>query len=179
MRQPNGIGTRVIWHDPAEYAESLFGFRRYFHLENQITKELFVIANSPPDDWKNITIKVKRRFDSDREQTASGAVQSALYGAAFGVQASNMRAGMNHVIQSSGAQITKNVERKIWDIQPHGFNEWIVQPCNVHDEIITPTHPDYVDVVNKVVNEAVESFRSKVPLIAMEWKDHINDWSEK
>ena len=27
MRQPNGIGTRVEWHEPAPYVESLFGFR--------------------------------------------------------------------------------------------------------------------------------------------------------
>src|SRR5436190_12408670 len=38
MRQPGGIGSKVEWHDPADYRETMFGFRRYFTLENKICK---------------------------------------------------------------------------------------------------------------------------------------------
>lgn len=175
MRQEGGIGSKVTWHEPDDYVESLFGFRRYFTLENQIAKAIFTLANKTPDSFKQVKVKVMRR---DRIQTAAGATQSALYAAAFGLQAANMRAAANHEIQSSGAQVTKYVQRKIWDVQPIGPHKWIVQPCNIHDEILSPTDKDFIAIVEQVVYESVEVFRSRVPLISMEWKK-MNNWAEK
>lgn len=175
MRQEGGIGSKIVWAEPADYIESLLGFRRYFTLENMITKALFQIAEKPPEAWGKLKIKVVRR---DREQTASGAVRSALFAAAFQLQAANMRAANNHIIQSAGATITKSVQRKVWDIQPAGINPWIVQPCNIHDEILVPTALGYEKIVDDVVNGAVESFRPKVPLIEMEFKA-MNTWADK
>lgn len=174
MRQPQGIGTRVEWHEPADYVESLLGFRRYFTLENKICKSLFTLANKLPKDWIS-KVKVVRR---DREQTASGALCSALYSAAFQLQAANMRAAANHVIQSTGAQITKHVQRKIWDLQPVGISKWFVQPCNIHDEILVVCDKTIKDKVQETVYNAVESFRNKVPLIKMEWHD-MTTWADK
>lgn len=176
MRQPGGIGKKVVWHDPADYIASLLGFRRYFTLENNICRALFNLAENPPKSWNHLKIKVMRR---DREQTASGAVRSALFGAAFAIQSANMRAAANHEIQSTGAQITKYVQRKIWDLQPPGANEWYVQPMNVHDEILTPTRPDYVIKVEQVVKDGVEHFKSIVPLIAIDWFSKMKSWAEK
>ena len=176
MRQPGGIGTKVEWNEPSEYIESLFGFRRYFTLENQIVKALFNLANEPPKEWLKMTIKITRR---DREQTASGALRSALFASAFAQQAANMRAAANHVIQSSGAEITKRVQRNIWDLQPGGINHWRVQPLNVHDEIMCPTHPDFVNQVKVIVDKTVETFRDMVPLIKMEWKNRLSSWADK
>jgi hypothetical protein len=176
MRQPGGLGSKVEWHEPADYIESMFGFRRYFTLENSICRALFELANKPPKDWKEIKIRVQRR---DRMQTAMGAVQSALYAAAFGLQAGNMRAAANHVIQSAGAQVTKKVQRNIWDIQPPGVNKWIVQPMNIHDEIMCPVLPGWEPKVKEVVDKVVESIRPKVPLIKMEWVTGLKSWAEK
>lgn len=176
MRQTGGIGSKVEWNKPADYIESMLGFRRYFTLENTICEALFKLANSPPKHWSKINIKVQRR---DRLQTAMGAVQSALYAAAFGLQASNMRAAANHVIQSTGAQITKEVQKDIWELQPAGIGPWIVQPMNIHDEIMCPTRPDHVDKLSQVVNKSVEQFRPKVPLIKMAWEKKLNSWAEK
>jgi hypothetical protein len=88
MTQPAGIGTKVIWKDPADYCETFLGFRRYYTLENRICKALFDLARKPPKDWKDCKVKVVRR---NRVQTAGGAVASSLYGAAFQLQAANMR----------------------------------------------------------------------------------------
>jgi hypothetical protein len=175
MRQPGGIGSRVEWHTPEDCVESLFGFKRFFTLENMICESLFKLANKPPKAWKNIKIKVQRR---DREQTVSGALASALYSAAFQLQAANTRAAANHEIQSSGAQITKNVQRKVWDVQPAGINSWFVQPCNVHDEILCVIDPKVKEEVAAAVNSAVESFRPRVPLIKMEWHS-MTTWADK
>lgn len=176
MCQPNGIGTRVEWHTPDDYIESMFGFRRYFTLENKICEALFKLANSLPKHLKGHKGKVVRR---DREQTVSGATQSALYAAAFGIQASVTRAAGNHVIQSSGAQITKKVQRAVWGIQPPGIGMWLVQPMNIHDELMCPTHPTVVDKVDTVVNSTIESFRAEVPLIKMKWDTNLNSWADK
>jgi len=176
MSQPNGIGTRVVWAEPSDYIESMFGFKRYFTLENKIVKVLFDLAQNPPNDWKGLNLKVTRR---DREQTVSGATQSALYGAAFAQQSANMRAAGNHVIQSSGAQITKRTQRRIWDLQPYGVKTFYVILFNVHDEIMSVNKKSIVDKVQKIVEETVESYRDKVPLIKMEWKQNLKSWGEK
>jgi hypothetical protein len=176
MKQEGGIGTAIEWNEPAEYIESMFGFRRSFELENQICKSLFNLARKLPKHLKMFKGTVVRR---DREQTVSGATQSALYAAAFALQATVTRAAGNHVIQSSGANITKRVQRKIWDIQPSGIGSWFVQPMNIHDEIMCPTIPEKADEVKQVVDKTVESFRDRVPLIKMEWKTGLKTWADK
>lgn len=176
MRQPNGIGTKVEWHEPCDYIESIFGFRRYFTLENKICRALFDLAESPPEEWQNLTIKVVRR---DREQFACGALRSALFAAAFAVQGSNMRASGNHVIQSSGAQITKSLQRRIWDIQPSGIYAWRVQPMNVHDEIMVPIQPEYINDLTNIVDNFVKEYRPSVPLLEIDWTNRINTWADK
>jgi len=176
MRQPGGLGSAVVWADPAEYIESFLGFRRYFILENKICQALFDLARKPPKNWSGVKVKVVRR---DRVQTAGGAVSSALYGASFGMQAANMRAAANHEIQSPGAQITKAVQRKLWDLQPPGIGELRLSIMNVHDELLTVTKPELGDTIVEVVRESVESFRPKVPLIGITWHKEMESWAEK
>jgi len=176
MRQPGGIGSKVEWHEPCDYIESLFGFRRYFTLENQICKALFELAESPPKEWQDIKFKVVRR---DREQTACGALRSALFAAAFAVQGSNMRAAGNHVIQSSGAQITKRLQRRIWDLQPAGIAIFRVQPMNIHDEVMVAVHPRLRPQLDEVVKETVDYYKPSVPLIEMDWTSQLSSWAEK
>jgi hypothetical protein len=176
MRQPGGIGSAVIWKDPDDYAETFLGFRRFFTLENNVTKVLFNLAQRPPRNWAKVKLDVVR---SDRVQTAAGAVSSALYGAAFQLQAANTRAANNHLIQSPGAQITKEVQRKIWDLQPIGVSEWIVAPMNIHDEVLSVTRPDMQQKVAEVVTETVVSYRERVPLIAMKFGMNLANWGEK
>ena len=176
MTQPGGIGTKVVWKEPADYAETMLGFRRYFTLENRISHALFDLARNTPKHWKDCKVKVVRR---DRVQTAGGAVSSALYGAAFSMQAANMRAAANHEIQSPGAEITKHVQRTIWDLQPVGVNDWQVAPMNIHDEIMCVTRLDMVSSVTQVVRDSVEHFRPYVPLIGMDWNEEMANWAEK
>jgi hypothetical protein len=176
MRQPKGLGTKVEWATPADFIESIFGFRRYFTLENQICEALFNLAEAPPKEWTELKIKVVRR---DREQTVCGAVRSALFGAAFAVQAGNMRAAGNHVIQSSGAQMTKFLQKRIWDLQPAGIYAWRVQPMNVHDEIMCPIEPSMVPQLDTVVTTFIDEYKAKVPLLEIDWSNRIASWAEK
>lgn len=176
MRQPGGLGTAVIWHEPADYIESPLGFRRYFTLENRICRALFELANKTPESWKQYKIKVTRR---DRQQTAQGAVQSALYGAAFQIQAANLRAAANHKIQCFGSQITKAVQCEVWKFQPSGVNVWHVMPMNVHDEIDGPCKKELMNPIQDAVYKKVESYREKVPLIKIKWQLNMRSWKGK
>lgn len=172
-------GRQIVWSEPADYCETFLGFRRYFTLENRVTKELFALAQKPPKEWRNCPIKLVRSKYNPRVQTAAGAASSAVYGAAFSVQQANMRAAANHEIQSPGGEITKRVQRRIWDLQPHGVHPLYVAPMNIHDELECVTHPDYVERVAEAVKTGVESFRSKVALIGMTWNKAMANWAEK
>jgi hypothetical protein len=177
LSQPGGLGSRVIWNDPEDYAETFLGFRRYFTLEHRITKALFELAESPPEAWKQFKFKVHRR--TDRIQVASGATQSALFGAAFKIAQAIVRQAKNHFIQSPGAQITKALQRAIWDIQPAGPSPWIVQPYNVHDEVACPTRHGYQETVAAAVVCVVERYKKKVKLLAIDWVKQASNWSGK
>jgi hypothetical protein len=176
MSQPAGIGSQVVWTEPAEYIETALGFRRYYTLENRICRALFDLARKPPREWKDCPVKVIRR---DRVQTAGGAVASALYGAAFAIQAAAMRSAGNHVIQGFGAAITKNVQRRVWDLQPAGIHDWRIAVMQVHDELLCVHRPELSDLVRDTVHDGVESFRDKVPLIGMDWLQHAESWADK
>jgi hypothetical protein len=175
MRQPGGLGTRIIWNDPADFVSSLLGHRRYFTLENKVCKSLFDLANKPLAKWKQYEGRVIRR---ERQQTIGGAVQSALYACAFAIQSAMTRQAANHEIQSTGAQITKDLQWKIWNHQPSGVGRWIVQPCNIHDEVLCPIHPDHVEAVKQTVHDCVEHHRALIPLIGMEFKQ-MDTWADK
>lgn len=175
LMQPGGIGTEVVWRKPDDYVESIFGFKRYFTLENALIKCIFQLAQKPPRRLHEARIKVRRR---DRVQTAGGATRSALYAAAFQIMARNQRAAGNHVIQSPGAQITKRLQRRIWDLQPYGVHPYLVRPMNVHDEVMVPNR-GWGSMIRVVVDEVVEEFREKVPLLAIDWHDDMATWAEK
>ena len=176
MRQPNGLGTAVEWHEPADYVESLNGFRRRFTLENKICKALFTLAENPPKAWQQLRIRVVRR---DREQSVAGAVRSAIFAAAFAVQAQNMRAATNHEIQATGAVETKELQCRIWTLQPAGVNVWHVQPFNVHDEVMAPSLPEHSETIEQIVDDFVQERKSLIPLLKMDWHSRMKNWAEK
>jgi len=176
MRQPNGIGTRVEWSDPCDFIETLYGFRRYFTLENSICKVLYGLAQKPPKEWKHVKLKVRRR---ERDQTVSGAAQSALFAAAFALQSANMRAAGNHVIQGTGAQLTKMLQCKLWEMQPHGIHDWEIMLLNIHDEVMAPTNPERVEESKEIVKKFLEEHTPTIPLMKMEWDTDLKSWGEK
>ena len=178
MRQPGGAGTQVFWADPAPYVESFMGFRRYFDLENSICKALFAMAQKPPQGWRKIKVPIQRHHEG-RVQTASGATASALYAAAFNMQASNMRAAANHEIQSPGGQITKAVQREVVDMQPTGVHPFKVMSMNIHDELGVVHLPEVTADVTDTIRGGVERFREQVPLIGMTWQEDVTDWACK
>jgi hypothetical protein len=174
--QAGGPGSAHEWRKHKTTVSTLFGFERYFTLEYNVLKAFYALTTNIPDEWRAIHVNVVR---GDRVQTAVGAVQSALYGAMYSLQGQIARAAINTPIQGTGAEATKRVQRKIWDIQPSGYNKWLVQPINIHDEIMSPTDPKYVDRVAHVVDDTIQSLTTVVPLLEMEWNSGLASWADK
>ena len=173
LSQPTPYGE-VIWKEPKTHAESFLGFKRYFTLEYSIIKALYTLACDPPLEFKKLKIQVKRR---ERVQTIGGALQSALFGAAFGLQSSVIRAAGNHEIQSPGGEITKRLEYALWELQPPGINEWELLLFNMHDEILCPNKIN--TRVQTVVHEYINKYKKQIPLLAMTWKQNMESWANK
>ena len=180
MYQPRGIGSAIEWREPTPYVESFLGFRRYFTMEFTVVKALYDLAQDPPDSFARIgkEIKLRRR---ERIQTGQGALQSAIYAAAFGIQSSVLRAAGNHEIQSPGGQICKELQEGIYDtFQPQGIGPFKVMPMNIHDEVEIPTAPELVGQLDQFVQDFVKRYKdSSVPLIGMDFKTHLKNWGEK
>jgi hypothetical protein len=169
---------KFYWTDPADYIESMFGFRRYFTAENMVTRALFDLAENMPQSWRGIRSKVTRRAHKG-QQTVSGAIRSALYACVCAIQGANARQAGNHLIQSAGATTTKDLQARLWGLQPYGVNDWVIQPLNIHDEIMAPTHPDYIDAATAIVKDFVKELQQKVPLADIDWGANLESWADK
>ena len=178
MSQPDGIGTEIIWRDPDEKIETLFGFPRYFTLENNICRMLYDLTKKMPSGLARLpgtVIRNKKRGP----QTVLGATLSATYAACFNIQALNMRAANNHVIQGTGARINKELQASLWDLQPAGIHPWVICTFNIHDETLSITNTAETGLKTaEIAKDNVEKFSSMVPLLALTWK-RMENWSDK
>jgi exosome complex RNA-binding protein Csl4 len=163
--------------EPKGSMDSLLGWTRHFQLENQIVKALYELTKDMPKKWKEMKIYTNRG-NNKGEQLVVNAVRSALFGAAFGIQNKTIRQAANHEIQSTGAGITKETQRAVWDFQPAGVHKWMVRPLNIHDELQVPCDPSISDKVIEAVRAKVETFRPLIPLVAIDF-DRAKNWSEK
>ncbi len=175
MRQAEAHGA-ILWSEPAPFVETKLGFRRYFSLENQVQETLFQLASRLPKHFRDVKIKVVRR---DRVQTGAGAVSSALYACAFGIQSARIRQATNHQIQSLGASICKTLQRRIWDLQPTGFHPFKVRTANIHDEVLAVCDQETKGSVKPIVDQTIQEFKEMVPFIGMAWKTDCKSWGEK
>ena len=177
MAQPGGVGARSFGDIRPITARPFLGFRRYFTLENKICRALFDLAQQAAQGVERLPGQGRsaRPCANGRRCGRLGAVRGSLR------HPNGLRCGpmANHQIQSPGAEITKRVQRRIWDLQPAGVHPFNVAPMNVHDEIAAVSLPEMVQAVATRVKEAVEFFKSKVPLIAISWKTHAKNWAEK
>ena len=101
-------------------------------------------------------------------------------GAAFQIQAANMRAAANHVIQCSGAIITKDLQRRLWDLQPSGVRRGY-QPMNVHDESCAHAARGYELKVREVVDNFIRETNRQVRRwrLVLTGTILMNGWAEK
>jgi hypothetical protein len=169
---------KIRYRDPPEkFIESVFGFRRYFHTEYAIQRMILDLVNNMPKEWKDIKCRVQRR--DDKVQTMSGAIASALYGAAFSVQNGVIRASNNHVIQSTGRELTIGMQAEVWSIQPQGIHPFRLTLMSIHDELAVVSKAETVSEIQDTITAKVAEQCKTVPLTSIEWFTNNESWAQK
>jgi hypothetical protein len=207
LRQERGQGTKIEWVKPDEFIRAIClpwqreGYKRLFNSEWAAIKGLFSLAEHPPNEWTKIKGTCRR---TNRPQSIVGAIQSALYASIFALQEHVFRAAANHEIQCPGAQINKHFQRKIWDLQPPGVQEWVVRPFNNHDEVQVPCRLSFhqaqtpgnvnsadlgllgqscqirnVTPLGALVTELLAELQQTIPLLRITWQTGLKNWGEK
>lgn len=163
-----------------QYIESVFGFKRHFNIEYKIQEMIWDTVKNLPQEWRELTLKVQRdRKNLDRIQTICGAVSSALYGCCYSIQNKIIRASNNHIIQSTGRELTVGMQAHIWGAQPQGIHPFVLWLMSVHDELAVVSEEDKVEQIKQLVTEKVEEQRETIPLTSIDWFTNNKSWAEK
>ena len=178
LRQ-NEVTQQVSWSEHDEYVESMYGFKRYFTNEFYCCRVLFDLSSKLLFHFKDRYNETVVRNEKRGPQKIIGAAMTSLYAAAFNIQGAVFRQAANHRIQSTGAQITKMLQRRMWELQPVGASKLVIMPCNIHDEVIAPCIPELVNKTSEIVSTFISEIKKDVPLLDMEWGTNLNSWGEK
>lgn len=169
---------KITYRDPPEkFIESVFGFRRYFETEYEIQRMILSVIKNMPQEWKDLDIRVERK--SGKLQSISGALCSALYGAAFSIQNKVIRASNNHVIQSTGRHLTVGMQHEVWKLQPQGIHPFRLTLMSIHDELAVVSPEQVVPEINEIIENKVNEQCLTVPLTCIEWFNYNRSWAEK
>ena len=169
---------KIQYKDPPEkFIESVFGYRRYFNTEYALQKMILSVIQNMPQQWKDIEIKVERT--EGKRQSMVGAICSALYGAAFSLQNKVIRASRNHVIQSTGRELTVGMQAHVWDLQPQGINPFLLTLMSIHDELAVVSGESEVAAIQSAIEDKVQEQCKTVPLTSIEWFTGNKSWAEK
>lgn len=161
----------------ATRVENCFGYTRNFEFEKLLC-QLFVsdegIERTAQKECERLKIEEEKivRKKEKGEQLIFRSILSARLGAILNIQSAVFRAAGNHIVQSSGAQMTKKLMGAIWKRKK-------VALMNVHDEVnISPEYSDEYEEIKKIVEEFLESQRSLIPTLSMSW-DKMSVWADK
>lgn len=160
------------------YVESMLGFKRHYRIEQKLIKSIWALIKDHPKWWDESEIECIRKTKKG-VQPIGRALMSALFGFMFSLQNSMIRTAMNHQIQSTGGQLTKELQVRLWDLQPEGYNNWVVRELNIHDEVMTVcNNQETAEKTKVIVRDFIEEYRELIPLLGMNWAN-INGWCEK
>jgi len=157
-----------------KYASSILGHKRYFTLEESIIKKYKEVLDAL-EVWDDGDIVI--RTEKKGRQTAKNAIISALWGAIYGTQSRCGRQAVNHVVQSTGSELTKMLQRDVWHLQPIGISSVKVALINIHDELLV--YNNIPEKVKSVVDKFIDDNKKIVKHLGMEWKTSVKSWGEK
>lgn len=140
------------------------GFERSALTEWTVAKRLYDYLDEIKYLPSYPELRVARK---DRAQTLQEALKSALWSGIKRIEGHAKRALANHEIQSTGAEITKDVQYALI------HHVWAM--LQVHDEFNTTSDCDLSATVQSVVHR----LRDIVPLLSITWKHGMASWKEK
>jgi hypothetical protein len=152
------------------------GYERRWDFEADTADFFWRLSKTGDPAFKAIFLghegKKLTRREEKGPQTYQRATMSALLGAALTIQKSVARTATNSVVQSTGAQLTKRLMSRLWNV-------FGVPMLNVHDEVIVGHHKnsDY-EKINKVVQDWITDWQKMFPYLGMKFSK-LNNWSER
>ncbi len=195
---------KIQYCDPPEkFITSVFGFKRYFDTDYALQRMILDVIKNPPKHLKEAgriwrgnqsapTVyntkagklapdryeytKVQR--SENKLQTLWGACTSALYGAGFSIQNKIIRASNNHVIQSTGRELTVGMQAAVWAIQAWGIHPFRLTLMSIHDELAVVSEESEVAEIKAVITAKVAEQCETVPLTSIEWYTNVSSWAE-
>lgn len=160
------------------YVESMLGFKRHYRIEQKLIKSIWALIKDHPQWWDESEIECLRK-QKKGTQKIGNALMSSLFGFMFSLQNSMIRTAMNHQIQSTGGQLTKELQVRLWELQPSGYSNWVVRELNIHDEVMAVCDNQVTaDKTKVIVNDFIKEYQELIPLLGMNWAN-INGWCEK
>jgi DNA polymerase I-like protein with 3'-5' exonuclease and polymerase domains len=58
-------------------------------------------------------------------------------------------------------------------------HEWVVVPLQVHDEVMCPVKPEFVQPLEDKVQDFVKRGKALIPLLRIDWSQKLNSWADK
>jgi hypothetical protein len=170
-------GGAICWQEPLkDHVDSVFGFRRSFEVENLVIRMLVEVLPKLHDLFGKYKATVERKVG--KPQTITGAVYSAIYGAAFSLQGKIIRSALNHIIQSTGRTVTLGLQHNLWELQPVGIHPWRICLMSIHDEVVAESAPEDGPVIlERVQNKLMEQCKT-IPLLSIGWSPDLSCWGE-
>lgn len=160
-----------------ESVENCFGFKRFFSFEKLLCS-LFVsdsgIERVAREEAERLGIEKEKIVRSELKglQTIGNSVLSARLGAVLNIQRAVFRAAGNHIVQSSGADLTKRLMADVW-------NDHRVPVMNIHDEILIPEgFEEKIEGVQETLKVFLKKYQTLIPTLSMSL-EKMGLWSEK
>lgn len=149
----------------------MLGTTRKFILEKAFCKYLITtpLEKLVPEHLKytNITRQEKKGV-----QPVYNSIMSARFGATMGIQQAVYRMGGNHIVQSTGADLTKRFMATLW-------KKYKIPMMNIHDEIIVPGGYEHLyNDIQATIKELLAEYKSLIPTLNMDW-NQMAKWSDK
>ena len=177
MRQPAGIGSAVVWADARRVHRNLPGLPPLLHPGKQNLQGPLRPGPQPAEALA--ALQGQGRAPRPRADGRRGRGQSPSTGPRSRCRPPTCGRRPTTRFRVPGAEITKSVQRQLWDLQPAGIHPLRLAPLNVHDELMVVAMPEFVTDITASVREVVEVFRGQVPLIGMTWFEGMDNWAEK
>jgi DNA polymerase I-like protein with 3'-5' exonuclease and polymerase domains len=152
------------------YTKYIFGNRRYFTFEKEITNIIWELGMCQLLDEKEWKGKTFTRKEIKGQQTFNNACRSAFLGCAIAILQGVYRQAGNTPIQMTGATITKKLMERIW-------LKHRIPMLNIHDEINIAEGYEYINL-KPDVDSFIEEYRQYIPHLSMDFKK-MKNWGEK
>ena len=75
--------------------------------------------------------------------------------------------------------MTKDLQTRLWALQPTGIHKFRIQLLNIHDELLAPSLPEIFEDMKQIIKDALIDYAKIVPLVNIEWEVGVETWASR